>query len=187
MNYPTFEIISIIGTVITIYLALKIYNNFDVRKSFLQEQLKVVCELSNECYRFSLRTYYHPDVVLKYPLFLDFFNRQEIEGYDKIYFTTHKVVELFPFIKFRQNILLPKSIADVIRKFDVKMTDIDSESMPDKYILLMQGQDNIKNVPHYYFYNYYMRYNEFHELTKELIKAIEDWLGKYIPKDINFP
>ena len=42
--------VTVLISIGTLLLAWRIYKNFDVKKSFLNEQLKLICELSNSIY-----------------------------------------------------------------------------------------------------------------------------------------
>lgn len=118
------EIGKFIISLLTLFIAWRIYKNFDIKKSFLGQQLKVVFDLSNELHNFGLPTLFvGGGTASNYPRFFYFFNQQGIEGYGKIYFSNIPPIEIFPFIKFMHNPLLPKPIAEIIRKFDKSISD----------------------------------------------------------------
>lgn len=183
-----FTPIAFLCTFITTILAWKIYQNFDVKKSFINAQLKVVCELSNDLSSFGMNCFYiSAGDARNYPRFFDFFSEDMTNEtrYRGIYFSSMRPIEVLPFIKYRHNILLPNKIAKAIEQFDVQIFKPTlKKDLPDSYTLILSedSEDN-KNQLLYYF----MEYKKFHELTKSLVDKIETWLKDYGAKDINIP
>lgn len=171
---------------LTLLFAYKIYKNFDVKKSFLKEQLKTVCDLSNELYNFGLPTYYMgAGSASSHHRFFNFFNQQGIEKYQEIYFTTMSIDKILPFTNYQHNILLPKPIAEVIKKFDRNMyKSTKKDTLPQNYILILHPQKTEKEYINYY---YYMSYDTFYNLSSELVTEISKWLERYGAIDINLP
>ena len=169
-------------------LAYKIYKNFDIKKSFLKEQLKTVCELSNQLYDFGLPTrLISGGTASNYPRFFKFFDQQGVDTYQNIYFTTHRVDDILPLINYQHNILTPKSIAEIIKEFDVNIyQSMADNKMPDKYILIFPINENQDKTEKSSFY-FYMEYEKFYTLSVKLVKAITNWLTEYGAKEINLP
>ena len=190
-NYKLFlEIGGLIVSIFTLILAWKIYRNLDVKKSFVNEQLKVVCDLSNDMRNFGMYcNYISGGVARNYPRFFDFFygdlNREELKKYRTIYFSTMRPIEVLPFIKYSHNILLPKSIATIVEQFDINILNPTwVNDLPNSYTLIHSENSEIKESNNCY---YYMDYDKFYELTGKLVSEIIKWLNSYGAKDINIP
>lgn len=182
------EIAKLFFSGVTLIIAWLIYKNFDVHKSFLKEQLKIVCDLSNELSNFGLRTkLVSGGCASNYPRFFNFFNQKGVASYEKIFITTMYIDEILPFLKYQHNILLPKPIADKIKNFDIALySPTKNEDMPHKYILFFHNQNEKEEVKKVYCYKY-MDYDKFYELSISLVNEISNWLYNYGTKKINFP
>jgi hypothetical protein len=185
---PFLEIGKFVISFFTLIIAWKIFNNFDVRKSFLKEQLKIVCELSNELFSFGLpSTLVSGGIASNYPRFFNFFNQKGVASYEKIFITTMYIDEILPFIKYQHNILLPKPIADRIKDFDLTLySPTKKEDMPQKYILILHTQYDKNEVNKIHYYGY-MDYDKFYDLSILLVNEISNWLENYGTSKINFP
>jgi hypothetical protein len=183
---PYLQIGGFFVTIVTLILAWKISKNFDVKKTYINEQLKIVCQLSNELYNFGLPTQLvSGGIASNYPRFFNFFNQKGIESYKSIYFSTMQIEDILPFINYQHNILLPEKIAKRIKAFDVmRYQPTDDKDMPQRYIFIytLNKKENDNN-----FFYYYMDYNLFYEYSILLVDEIANWLKGYGAKDINFP
>src|ERR1035438_7792039 len=186
-NLDFFKLGGFIISILTLILAWRIYKNFDIKKSFINEQLKVVCALSNDLYKLGLNTnLLSAGRASRYFRFFDFFDRNENDKkYSEIYFSTFYTNEVLPFIEYRHNLLLPKNISEVIEQFDIKSTKPTVEKdLPQSYTFIFsQNHENNEDIYCYL----YMDYDEFYDLTKRLIKEITKWLNDFGATDINFP
>ena len=130
-DYATFHtyILSIWGLLLNIYLvyiAFKAYQNFDVKKQYHNKQLDVVTNLSNEISSTILSNMMHLTIEketgeestaltgLTYSVFeMALLNYSK---YDLMCVRGNNIENTFPFLKYRKNPILPKSIARQLNK-----------------------------------------------------------------------
>lgn len=202
------EIEGFLVSILTLVLAWKIYKNFDVKKQYLNKQLNVVTELSSElskakvCVSFYLKI---PDSVQtpqKQVLTqfddLDFFSltNEFNPGYKRVLIKARSIHQIFPFIDYSLNPILPSSIAIKLKSLNKYLeysSAVNADAISDSYVVLSQATKYIistayKNsevvLPEFTY-----EYKNIQELKEEIIalrREIVEWLKKYGAEDINF-
>lgn len=201
------EIGGFLISVFTLILAWKIYQNFDVKKQYINKQLNVVTELSSEltktkiCVSFYLKI---PDSVqtnAKHALTtfddLNFFSLMSEfnPSYKEVFIRARSIHQIFPFIDYRLNPILPSAIANKLKSLNKYLEyslGVKVDEIPDSYLVLspivkpMTSQE-YKN-PDIVLPTFTYQYKSVQELKEEIIalrKEIIEWLKKYGADDIN--
>ena len=181
--------VTVLISIGTLLLAWRIYKNFDVKKSFLNEQLKLICELSNSIYSTGIPANFASSgncttnrrlisFVKDYP---------KDERYKSLYLTTPFVEDVLPFLTYRHNMLLPSNMTALLQQFDViEYKRVLPSELPSFYCIIYHYNENGEQGKRETLY-YFMEFERFEELTKKLLMAIAEWLKKYGAKDINLP
>lgn len=188
----------------TLLIAWKIYKNFDVKKQYLNQQLSAVNELASAISKTQVRfSFYYkgkppesepdwevPYAHSSYPLnFFSPTNFWDTKKYPKVFIRGNYLNQVFPFIEYRHNPLLPSKIANRLNDLyeSIEYTlPIQEQDMPNHYILLSAiglSKDEYSMAGHIYKYKDSVALkNEAEYLRKEII----DWLKDYGAEDVNF-
>jgi len=191
-------------SIVTLFLAWKIYKNFDVKKQYLNQQLLIVNKLasdiaSNEVYfTFYLRAQPPPNYSGNQDLprsitgyRLDFFSSTmatDVEKFPKVFVQGRYITEVFPFLDYRNNPLLPSKIAKCLRElyYPLEYTlSISDDDLPDNYITLSPIERK-NNDPLSSFLYPYQDSKDLKQKSENLRKEIIEWLKTYGAEDINF-
>lgn len=192
-----FTPISLILTFITTIIAWKIYQNFDVKKQYINKQLDTVTALSAEITKTKVRIAFYraipnPNTEINHSLEiyeLDFFALGVLpnEKFENVFIKARTINQLLPFINYKSNPILPKSIAKSLtalhKYIEYSFSTKKEELMTKSYILLsplkFTSEDNIV------FIYEYMKCSELNQKVFELRNEIVNWLKKYGAEDIN--
>ena len=180
-------------------IAYRAFKNFDVKKQFHNKQLELVSnlamelaqtELSNMMCRISIA----PDQSehqIRDGFTLDFFSIAldfDYKKFDRVFVRGNNIEFTFPFLKHRNNPLLPKQIADSLRKLYRPLQysfAIRKDKFPKNYVSLYSS-----NIPddHYskgWTYELYDNPQDFTNDVRNLRLSIINWLKRYGADDIN--
>ena len=182
-------------------IAYKAYRNFDVKKQFHNKQLELVSELatditsthlSNMMYRISI----DPDGEehqIATGFTLSFFELSlgfDYSGYQMIVVKGNNLEKTFPFLKYKNHPLLPKSIASELKKFYQPLQysySIGKKDLPKNYVVLYGAATSLEGPDaHKWLYKLYDVPTDFRKDARALRTAITSWLGEYGAENLNF-
>ena len=197
-------IISFWGLVLNLILvglAYKAFKNFDVKKQFHNKQLEIVSELTTSISSLELSNMFFR--ISKDPNGVDHqiatgftFSFFEIAlGFDYSKFELmcvkgNNLENTFPFLKYRNHPLLPKSISIQLKKlykplqysFAANEEDLKSKN----YVLIYVDRKPIKDdYPSQWMYVYYKNPSNFSEDVASIKKSITDWYYEYGADNLN--
>lgn len=188
---------------ILVYIAYKAFKNFDVKKQFHNKQLEVVSQLATEIsgtkltnmsYRLSVDTNGKEHQIATGFTF-NFFEIAlgfDYSKFDMIVVRSNNIENTFPFLKFKNHPMLPKSIASELEKlyrphqYSFTMSEKD---LPKNYILLFREKPETKkeeDFSHSWIYKLYDSPTEFNKDALTLRNSITDWLNDYGADNLNF-
>ena len=203
-DYATFQtfIISIWGLIsnlILVWIAYKVFKNFGVKEQFHNKQLTLVTELATEISSTVLSNMvYHTltdpsgrDQQIATGFTLSFFELSLGFDYEKanlMCVRTNNIENTFPFLKYRNNPVLPPSIAKQLNKLyrplQYSLT-IKKDDLPENYVLLYSKDDVEDDYSKDWIYKYYDNPTELTTDSKALRTSIIDWLKEFGADDIN--
>jgi hypothetical protein len=201
------SVITIIFQSLTLWLALRIYKNLDVRKTHANRQLDAVLQLIEEVngclIKVNFRSKVPQHLLDKAPgeqrlkvtstiLHLSLFNIASGDNLETQYSGVYLLADarqVLPFLSQMNNPLLPETIAEKLRAFYSPISQYcNFENAGEKYVEIGSvTSDNDKTRMQYPdLLDSYKSWGNFIFAAKNLHVAIEGWLRKYGSKDINF-
>jgi len=194
------DISALLVSIATLVLAWKIYQNFDVKKQYVNKQLDTVTNLSTEItntkvyvsfYRGipeEFQNHGHTHVLEAYKL--DFFSlksiNKNVDKFEKVYVRASRMNQIFSFLDYMSNPVLPSTIAkklNDLHKYIEYSICTPKEELPNNYILLSPVSRS-ENEKLFFTYEYKSR-EELRECVTAVHTAIIEWLKKYGAEDIN--
>ena len=192
------DCLSFVMQLITLGLAYRIYKNLDLKKSFASKRLESVLSLNNEISKtlinfqqYRKETYLDAfpsgfsEIAFEASLF-DILRLTGQEKYGKIYIIGSRL-DFMPYISYTENPLLPRIIASKLKKFKYLLINSDPnlEKSVNYVILSYKGRDNNEIPSKVLDSDAYQDWNSFLSSSRELKAAMDDWMKKYLPEDIN--
>ncbi len=187
--------------IVLVILAYKAFKNFDVKKQFLNKQLEVVADLASSINDLELSNMLYwtstdpdgKDHLLAEGYTLEFFEiafRFKYQDFERIFVKGNNIEKTFPFLRFKNHPMLPKTISKSLIKFYRPLNytlATPKKKLPKKYVVLYEekpktGEDYTADL----YYEIYSKPNEFKEDAIELRNSIINWLKEYGAKDVNF-
>ena len=201
------ELLGFILSLLTLLFAFKVYRNFDVRKSHINKQLDTVLALIKEINS----TLVMVKFWRKVPAFVmdtlpedkrikatleswhfNFFIIGKLKNQDPKFgnvYLSHNVKQVFPFISYMYDPLLPKSIADALSQFYSPLMNFSSfEATSEKYVELSAVKVSSEKMEfHHPGHNdVYASWDNFIYYAAKVSDEMELWLKKYGSADINY-
>jgi hypothetical protein len=189
----------LVSNIFLVWIAYKAYRNFDVKKQFHNKQLTIVTELASEISSLIISNMMckfsqMPDGKIT-PIKTGFrFNFIDISFYDYseyfgIYIIEDNNIEnLLPFLKYRNNPVLPNSIAVHLTKLYKPLQyslGIRSDDFDFNYVYFYNNYINQNNSSVPLFYEYYKNPADFNRDCRDLQIAIIKWFKDYGAEDVN--
>lgn len=203
-EYATFQtfIISfwgLISNLILVWIAYKAFKNFGVKEQFHNKQLTLVTELATDISSTVLSNMMHytstahngKGHLYKTGYTLSFFEislRFDYEEANLMCVQSNNIENIFPFLKHRNNPVLPPSIAKQLNKFYRPLQyslAVKKEDLPMNYVLLYSKDVAEDDYSKDWIYKFYDKPTEFTEDCKALRTSIIDWFKEYGADDIN--
>jgi hypothetical protein len=203
-DYATFQtfIISFWGLLlnsILVLIAYMAFKNFGVKEQFHNKQLTLVAELATEISSTVLSNMmYHTftapngeDHQIVTGFTLSFFEISLMFDYNKFSLMcvrSNNIENTFPFLKYRNNPVLPTSIAKQLNKLYRPLQyslSIQKDELPKNYVFLFSKHVDKDDYSKDWIYKYYDNPADFKADCLSLRTAIIEWLKEYGAKDIN--
>lgn len=192
---------SLVLNIILVIIAYKAFKNFDVKKQFHNKQLEIVSELATSISSHSLSNMMFkmsPDPSgKKHQIATGFtFSFFEIAlGFDYSEFElicvrSNNIENTFPFLKYKNHPLLPKTISDELKKlyrpleyfFSVNKKDLETKN----YVLLyIDKKQETKDVTSDWTYEFYKIPSDFSKDVASLRMSIIKWFDEYGADNLN--
>lgn len=203
-DYATFQtfIISfwgLLSNLILVLIAYKAFKNFGVKEQFHNKQLTLVTELATEISSTVLSNMmYHTstdpngkDHLIATGFTLSFFEISlgfDYKKFNLMCVTSNNIENTFPFLKYRNNPVLPPSIARQLNKLyrplQYSLT-IHKDDLPKNYVFIYAKNVAEDDYSKDWIYKYYDNPTDFTTDCKALRTAIIDWFKEYGADDIN--
>lgn len=203
-DYAAFQmfVISFWGLIlnlILVWIGYKAFKNFDVKKQFLNKQLTLVTELAAEITSTTLsisiyktvKNEYEEEAVRVVTSFtLSFFEMSlglNLQNIDLICIRGNNIENLLPFLRHRNNPVLPSLIAEKLKKLHKYFflgINVLEEELPKTYAILYSKnsvEDNYSKI----LYKYYDNPSGFRADSEDLRLSIINWLKEFGADDIN--
>jgi hypothetical protein len=198
--------LSLIFSALTLFIAYKIYKNFDAKKTHVNKQLETVLNLVEDINKTIISVSFKnkiPKDILEdvrlpgagksaistwpYSLFIISELNNSSHKYDHVVLDGDtEVFKVLPFIKYINNPLLPTLISKKLRAFYSpykKFSHFDSIS--ENFVVL--NSDNKDEMFEYLdFIPAFKNWDGFIQCSKDLKIEIQKWLKKHGAEDINF-
>ena len=201
-DYATFQvfIISFWGlllNVILVYIAYKAFENFGVKEQFHIQQLKLVTALATEISSTSLSAMWYVSSqksngeagLSATGLTLSFFEMSQGVDYGKCELLCIKcssIENIFPFLKYRRNPILPPSIAEQLnRLYRPLKYSSPIQTYPNNYVWFYSKDIEEEDYRKDWVFKFYDQPTDFTEDSKALRTSIIDWLKEYGADNIN--
>ena len=203
-NYATFQtfIISfwgLISNLILVWIAYKAFKNFGVKEQFHNKQLTLVTDLATEISSTVLSNmmYYTStdrngkDHLTATGYTLSFFEISLGFDYKKanlLCVRSNNIENTFPFLKHRNNPVLPPSIAKQLNKLYRPLQysfAIQKDDLPKNYVFLNSKDVAENDYSKDWIYKFYDNPSDFTTDSKALRTSIIDWFKEYGADDIN--
>jgi hypothetical protein len=194
----------------TLFLAYRIYRNFDIKKTHINKQLSVILSLVEEINNTQIQVGFYSkiptEILLELPEQVRPQNKEDAV-FDSWYYSlfliasgnigyqqqdvyiSSDIMNVLPFLHYMNNPLLPSKIADKLHKFYSPFNNLGSfEFASDKYVVLSSTNkhENVRKFQYPSMIDTYKNWDNFIICARELKKEIKDWLETYGSKDINF-
>lgn len=190
---------------ILVFIAYKAFKNFDVKKQFHNKQLEVVSELatnisdsklSNMTYKVSIDPNGKEHQIATGFTF-NFFEIAlgfDYSKFDMIVVRSNNIENTFPFLKFKNHPMLPKSIAIELGKLYRPLQysfALNEKDIPKNYVVLYQevksrNTEKEEDYSQSWTYKLYDNPKEFNKDVLSLRNSIIDWLNDYGADNLNF-
>lgn len=203
-DYATFQtfIISFWGftlNLILVWIAYKAFRNFGVKEQFHNKQLTLVTELATEISSTVLsnmiyRTTTDPNgkehlIAIGYTLsFFELSLGFNYKDSNLICVRSNNIENTFPFLKYRNNPVLPSSIAKKLNKLYRPLQysiAIPKDELPKDYVLLYSNNIVKEDPSKDWVYTYYENPTDFSADSIALRTSIVEWFKEYGAEDIN--
>lgn len=188
-----------------VIIAYNAFKNFDVKKQFHNKQLEIVSELasqisgttlSNMSYRISIDPNGREHQIMTGFTFNFFeialgFNYSK---YDMIVVLSNNIENTFPFLKFKNHPMLPKTIATELEKLYRPLQysfPLDEENIPKNYVKLY-GKTEVpeskkeEDFSRSWMYELYSNPKDFNKDALSLKNSITHWLNEFGADNLNF-
>jgi hypothetical protein len=203
-DYATFQtfIISVWGLVINsilVVLAYRAFKNFGVKEQFHNRQLALVTELTTEMSSLILSNMMYntstdpqgKEHIISTGYTLSFFEISlwfDYQKFNLMCVRSNNIENTFPFLKHRNNPILPSSIAKQLEKLyrplQYSMT-VQKDELPKNYVLLYYKNIDRDDFSKDWLYKYYDNPDDFSKDCKALRTSIIEWFKDYGADDIN--
>jgi hypothetical protein len=192
---------SLVLNIILVILAYKAFKNFDVKKQFHNKQLEIVSELATSISSHSLSNMMYkmiPDTSGKKHQIITGFTFSFFEialGFDYSEFElicvqSNNIENTFPFLKYKNHPLLPKTISDELKKLyrpleyflSTKQQDLETKN----YVLLyIDKKSETNDVTSHWTYEFYKTPSDFNKDVASLRMSIIKWYEEYGADNLN--
>ncbi|MEJ4089054.1 hypothetical protein [Galbibacter orientalis] len=186
---------------ILVFLAYKAFKNFDVKKQFHNKQLEIVSELATSISSLEISNMMYemtPSPSGKEHQIITGFTFSFFEiglgfnysKFDLICVRGNNIENTFPFLKFKNHPLLPKSISNELKKlyrplqysFSVSKEDLKTRS----YVLLYHDKKvDSDDLSAGWTYAFYKNPSDFNKDVASLRKSIIEWYKEYGADNLN--
>lgn len=190
---------SLIVNIILVVLAYKAFKNFDVKKQYHNKQLELISNLAIDISSTVLSNMLYEtktdptgeDHLIATGFTLSFFEISigfDYSKFDSIYVLSNNIENTFPFLRYRKNPILPKSIAIELNKLYRPLQynrAVKKEFLPKNYIKLYSNNIDDSDISKTWLYEFYKSPNDFQKDSLALRKSIVDWFKEYGAEDLN--
>jgi hypothetical protein len=180
-------------------IAYKAFKNFGVKEQFHNKQLTLVTKLATEISSTILSNMMYntstdpngKDHLIATGFTLSFFEISlgfDYKKFNLMCVKSNNIENIFPFLKYRNNPILPPSIAKQLSKLyrplQYSLT-IQEDDLPKNYIILYSKNVVEEDYSKDWIYEFYNNPTDFTTDCKALRISIIDWFKEYGAEDIN--
>jgi len=204
-------ILGVIISAITLFIAYKIFRNFDAKKTHINKQLETVLNLIEEINKKSISVEFKhkiPQHILEkmknmpehlergkstfisYEMTLFSISRlknPKVEYGNVLLNTNTEVLDLLTFIKYIYNPLLPTSISDRLKAFYSPVRNFKQfDNLSENFVVLSPNNHKDESYSYPDYAVAFKDWDSFINCSIELKTEIHNWLKRYGADDINF-
>jgi hypothetical protein len=192
---------SLIINVILVLLAYKAFKNFDVKKQFHNKQLEIVSELATSISSMEISNMIYKmtpspsgkehQIIAGFTFsFFEIALGFDYSKFDIICVRGNNIENTFPFLKFKNHPLLPKTISDELKKLYRPLQyflSVNKEDLKTKnYVLLYHDKKvDSDDITSGWTYEFYKTPSDFNKDVNSLRKSIIEWYVEYGAENLN--